>query len=94
MRRVGLLERRYLFRRETQGECRDGIHKVMRFGSADDRRGDIRLAEHPRQRQLGVRNASLLGKFGQAVHDSAIRFFRLGIQDFAELIGVKAFGIF
>ena len=40
MRRIGLLERRDLFRGETHRESRRGIRKVVRFGGADNRRGD------------------------------------------------------
>jgi hypothetical protein len=40
MRRIGLLEKRDLFRGKTHRESRRGIRKVVRFGGADNRRGD------------------------------------------------------
>lgn len=49
------------------------IGKMKRFGGADNRGGDIRLVQHPSQRDLRVGYASFLSKLSDSIDDREIR---------------------
>src|SRR5947209_7416670 len=69
MRYVRLFERANLFVIECDVERGDGVVEMMRFRGADDRRGDARLVQEPRKRDLRGRNVAFLGNGNDAIDD-------------------------
>ena len=80
MRRIGLLERRNLFRRQAERERCYGVLKMMRLGCANNGRGDP-LAEQPDESKLRSGNATLFCDLTQAVHNFTVSFFALQISE-------------
>ena len=72
VRGVGLLQPDDVVGGQLDVDRRHGIGEVVRLGRADDRRGDERLREHPRQRDLGARHAALGRDFGHPFDDDPI----------------------
>src|ERR1039457_3723959 len=59
VRRIRLLERSNLFRRQSERERCHGILKMMRLGCANNGRCDDRLTEQPGESKLRAGNATL-----------------------------------
>ena len=73
MRHVGLLQRRDFLGRQLQRQARDRVVEMLQLRGADDRRGDLRLLQHPGQRDLRAGNASRLRDRGDALDHRAGR---------------------
>jgi len=56
------------------GDC---IGKMIRLGSAHNRRSEKRFAEHPGRRKLSAGNATLFGELTEPVDHFTVCFFRL-----------------
>src|SRR5271156_1905008 len=67
---------------------------MVRLGGANNRRGDIGLAEHPGEGELRAGSAPLFRNLAQPVHDLTVGLFRLRVQGLAKLIRLEALGAF
>src|ERR1017187_5189565 len=93
VRRIRLLERSNLFRRQAQRQRCYGVLKMMWLGCANNGRSH-RLAEPPSESKLRAGNATLFCDLTQAVHNFTVSFFALRVHALPELVRFVAFGVF
>mgnify|MGYP000008797150 CR=1 FL=1 len=94
MRHVRLFEILALFVGQANIERGDRFRQVMGLGRTDNRRGDFRFVQVPRQRDLRGLDAAPLGKFDDAFRNreilvAIVEFVRVRI-----IVGARRFPFF
>src|ERR1039457_5823595 len=93
VRRIRLLERSNLFRRQAQRQRCYGVLKMMWLGCANNGRSH-RLSEHPGERKPRAGNATLFCEPTPAGPHFTVSFFALRVHALPELVRFVAFGVF
>src|SRR3990172_1966064 len=87
---IWLFESFHLIFREFDIECGNGLIEMVHFGGADDRRCDIRLAQHPCQCNLRAGYTTFLRNLCSATCNGEILFAE--IQAICKWIAIGACG--
>src|SRR5271155_1423916 len=63
---------------------------MVRFGGADNRRGDDRFCQEPSERYLSASNASRRGQLGNAIDDRPVNIYGFREEATVSIIGLGA----
>src|SRR5215208_3286879 len=88
---VRLLELPDFLLRKLDLQCGNGLIEMVHLGRADDRRGNIGLADEPRQRDLGTGHAALFGNVCNIVRH--LKIFIAEVEAVPKWIAVGAHGL-
>lgn len=92
MRLVEFFQRFDFVGGEFDGQGGDGVVEVVRFGGADDRRGDNGFVQEPGHSEVRGRDPALFRQFVDAVNDGFVQVHGFGIEALAKGVGLGAVG--
>src|SRR5579859_2150688 len=89
---VGRLELGDLLGSQLQLQRADGVPQMLRLGRANNRRGDLTLLQHPRERHLRHGHAAPPGNLGNLVDNRAIGVCGRAVELLAKNVLLGAVG--